>query len=110
MVDEADLMNFTMSQVTTVKSSSVKPVIKDDPTEAVPGKVYTCNRCDQKVFGREPMKRHAATHHENEIIQCTTCYEFFITHAAYSEHKKQAHLTLLNLVGNYKAQILLSFP
>jgi len=84
-------------KVTTVKSTSVKPVIKDDPTEAVPGKVYSCDRCDQKVFGREPMKRHAATHHESEIIQCATCCEFFITHASYIEHKKKAHLTLLNL-------------
>lgn len=84
-------------KVTTVKGSSVKPVIKDDPTEAVPGKVYTCDRCDQKVFGREPMKRHAATHYESEIIQCATCCDFFITHASYIEHKKKAHLSLLNL-------------
>ncbi|KAL5256187.1 hypothetical protein ACHWQZ_G011418 [Mnemiopsis leidyi] len=84
-------------KVTTEKTSSVKPVIKDDPTESAPGKVYSCNRCGKKVFGRDPMRRHATTHHDNEIIQCTMCCEFFITQASYNEHKKHAHLSLLNL-------------
>ena len=77
----------------------MKPVIRDDPKEIVPGKVYTCGHCNKKVFGKESMKRHIASHRDGTIIQCALCCDFFVSNASFTAHRKSAHPSLNNLVS-----------